>query len=330
MFFEAAAASIAQYPPSGAGILSGIISSPTSSNSTPKTAPMLSPRGSCRSPPQNIFSANATNPVTFASNTGTTVPSAAMAPMPSAHVKMEPVAMHTPPAPCPIRLPEPIPHMAIPFVTSACGGVNLSSAPAGLSSFPAPSSYLSPSLLAPRPICTSSRPTPVSMALLSQLGISASVAASMGLAPTTVPIFGNPAPLPLSLAPIHRVLPTSTDELINQLLMKEKLAMNATGQKQSLTSSLLSVLAPPPIHIPEVGFYYPVGPDGIGPDGKRYIGAYSPEARKKRIDRYLEKRERRVWAKKVKYDVRKVRIPIDMHARSHAYICHDYFGDEYR
>eukprot|EP00980_Cylindrotheca_fusiformis_P017609 scaffold5517_cov135-Cylindrotheca_fusiformis.AAC.39 len=39
------------------------------------------------------------------------------------------------------------------------------------------------------------------------------------------------------------------------------------------------------------------------PDG--WIGAYSPESRKVRIDRFLEKRNHRVWTKTVKYDVRK-------------------------
>merc|ERR1712086_723219 len=39
------------------------------------------------------------------------------------------------------------------------------------------------------------------------------------------------------------------------------------------------------------------------PDG--WIGAYSPESRKVRIDRFLEKRTHRVWTKTVKYDVRK-------------------------
>lgn len=38
-----------------------------------------------------------------------------------------------------------------------------------------------------------------------------------------------------------------------------------------------------------------------------YIGIYSPEERRKRIQRFLEKRKHRVWTKKVKYDVRKVR-----------------------
>jgi len=39
------------------------------------------------------------------------------------------------------------------------------------------------------------------------------------------------------------------------------------------------------------------------PDG--WIGAYSPESRKVRIGRFLEKRNHRVWTKTVKYDVRK-------------------------
>lgn len=36
-----------------------------------------------------------------------------------------------------------------------------------------------------------------------------------------------------------------------------------------------------------------------------YIGAYDPEQRKLRIEKFLEKRQQRVWARKVKYDVRK-------------------------
>jgi hypothetical protein len=42
-----------------------------------------------------------------------------------------------------------------------------------------------------------------------------------------------------------------------------------------------------------------------GEEVKLYIGAYSPEQRKSRIERFIEKRSRRVWTKKVKYDVRK-------------------------
>lgn len=48
-------------------------------------------------------------------------------------------------------------------------------------------------------------------------------------------------------------------------------------------------------------------PDGRYIGGEAgYVGAYSPEQRKKRIERFLEKRSRRVWTKKVKvchYDI---------------------------
>ena len=36
-----------------------------------------------------------------------------------------------------------------------------------------------------------------------------------------------------------------------------------------------------------------------------WVGAYSPEARKRRIARFHAKRKRRVWKKSVQYDVRK-------------------------
>jgi len=36
-----------------------------------------------------------------------------------------------------------------------------------------------------------------------------------------------------------------------------------------------------------------------------WVGAYSPESRKLRIERFLKSRQKRVWTKKVKYDVRK-------------------------
>lgn len=39
-----------------------------------------------------------------------------------------------------------------------------------------------------------------------------------------------------------------------------------------------------------------------------FVGIYSPEDRKQRIMRFLEKRKRRMWTKKVKYDVRKVSL----------------------
>lgn len=53
--------------------------------------------------------------------------------------------------------------------------------------------------------------------------------------------------------------------------------------------------------------YYP--PDALPPPEriaeKHYVGAYSPESRRRRIDLFNEKRKNRVWTRKVKYDVRK-------------------------
>ena len=38
---------------------------------------------------------------------------------------------------------------------------------------------------------------------------------------------------------------------------------------------------------------------------ENWVGAYSPESRKLRIERFIQSRRKRVWTKKVKYDVRK-------------------------
>jgi CCT motif len=46
-------------------------------------------------------------------------------------------------------------------------------------------------------------------------------------------------------------------------------------------------------------------PRPVNPRVAGYVGVYSPEARKERIARFLAKRDKRVWTKKVKYDVRK-------------------------
>ncbi|CAI5725424.1 unnamed protein product [Peronospora destructor] len=44
-----------------------------------------------------------------------------------------------------------------------------------------------------------------------------------------------------------------------------------------------------------------------GKDGQKqnFVGAYSPDSRQKRIEKFLDKRQKRVWRKEVKYDVRK-------------------------
>lgn len=55
--------------------------------------------------------------------------------------------------------------------------------------------------------------------------------------------------------------------------------------------------------------------------GRGYIGAYSPEARRERIERFLAKRDKRVWTKKVKYDVRKNFADSRLRVKVRAYSC---------
>jgi hypothetical protein len=45
--------------------------------------------------------------------------------------------------------------------------------------------------------------------------------------------------------------------------------------------------------------------DGDGHGGQKQIGAYPPEARRAKIEKFLKKRGERVWKKKIEYDVRK-------------------------
>jgi hypothetical protein len=47
------------------------------------------------------------------------------------------------------------------------------------------------------------------------------------------------------------------------------------------------------------------GADGVSEGGDHMIGAYSPRSRRRRIERFLEKRQQRVWTKKTQYNVRK-------------------------
>jgi hypothetical protein len=53
--------------------------------------------------------------------------------------------------------------------------------------------------------------------------------------------------------------------------------------------------------------FYPCANLGLytGPTLSQFIGAYSRESRKERIQKFIDKRNRRIWTKKVKYDVRK-------------------------
>jgi len=64
------------------------------------------------------------------------------------------------------------------------------------------------------------------------------------------------------------------------------------GRPRSMSDPNLSV------NLDDHGLLNVTGPQG-------WVGAYSPDSRQMRIDRFLEKRNKRVWVKKVKYDVRK-------------------------
>lgn len=74
--------------------------------------------------------------------------------------------------------------------------------------------------------------------------------------------------------------------------VEPKEIVSGTGRPRSLSDPNLSV---------------GLDTDGLlqidNPEG--WVGAYSPDSRKMRIERFLEKRNHRVWTKKVKYDVRK-------------------------
>lgn len=64
------------------------------------------------------------------------------------------------------------------------------------------------------------------------------------------------------------------------------------GRPRSMSDPNLSV------RLDDHGLLHVDGPDG-------WVGAYSPDSRQLRVNRFLEKRNKRVWVKKVKYDVRK-------------------------
>jgi len=82
------------------------------------------------------------------------------------------------------------------------------------------------------------------------------------------------------------------DHGIDDVDESNKEVTSGTGRPRSLSDPNLS------IGLDEHGLMHVDGP----PD---WIGAYSPESRKIRINRFLAKRNHRVWVKKVKYDVRK-------------------------
>lgn len=82
------------------------------------------------------------------------------------------------------------------------------------------------------------------------------------------------------------------DEMASASDEEPRVIISGTGRPRSLSDPNLS------IGLDEHGLMHIDHP----PD---WVGAYSPDSRKLRIERFLAKRNHRVWVKKVKYDVRK-------------------------
>jgi hypothetical protein len=73
---------------------------------------------------------------------------------------------------------------------------------------------------------------------------------------------------------------------------EEKIVQSGTGRPRSMSDPNISST------IDSNGLLQVERPEG-------WVGAYSPESRTIRIERFMEKRKHRVWTKSVKYDVRK-------------------------
>lgn len=78
--------------------------------------------------------------------------------------------------------------------------------------------------------------------------------------------------------------------------------MQYSSMNQYTQSQLQTLQKPPPIKTDSSVISLDISKHD---PGKKYIGAYSPESRRRRIEKFLEKRKQRVWTKRVKYDVRK-------------------------
>ena len=69
--------------------------------------------------------------------------------------------------------------------------------------------------------------------------------------------------------------------------------------------TIVTVYAVDPLSVALKKYYDRCTASGSSKSLVGYVGIYSPEDRRLRIERFWEKKKRRIWAKKVKYDVRK-------------------------
>lgn len=94
--------------------------------------------------------------------------------------------------------------------------------------------------------------------------------------------------------------------------VKTEAGLKQTTKSSSISSPSSSLSTSRPIGIPgsctnlnrTFGTAVDVNKDKSG-EKKPFVGAYSPDSRRKRIEKFLDKRQKRVWRKEVKYDVRK-------------------------
>lgn len=95
-----------------------------------------------------------------------------------------------------------------------------------------------------------------------------------------------------------------------------KSSAGGSGAASSPTTSGSSMSTSRPIGIPGAsssasgasrtfGSNLDASKDKSGQQKQNFVGAYSPDSRRKRIEKFLDKRQKRVWRKEVKYDVRK-------------------------
>lgn len=71
----------------------------------------------------------------------------------------------------------------------------------------------------------------------------------------------------------------------------------------NIKSNIVNIYRPRSNSLPDFGSKVTSFRDDSSKSG--YVGIYSPEARRKRIERFNEKRKHRVWKRNIKYDVRK-------------------------
>ena len=77
---------------------------------------------------------------------------------------------------------------------------------------------------------------------------------------------------------------------------------NNTDSTINIKSNIVTFYRPRSNSLPDFGSKVAFRDDS---SKSGYVGIYSPEARRKRIERFNEKRKHRVWKRNIKYDVRK-------------------------